>query len=259
MTSQALTDVLARIERATGVYPEVLREFDTISNSAFLLDLAGSRVVCRLHSVGFGAPVTDHARELRIHQLAADAGLSPAIVHADSDAGILLTDFVAVGSFDAQQLVEKPALEALAACLQRLHALPLPESLGGYSLTEAAACYLRRAGNNATATLAGLASLVGQHESLAEQQHVLCHRDLLYSNILNTRPVQLIDWEFASPGERWFDLAAVIAWHELSASATRWLLDAYLGRPMAREERSALARAVESFQALCTLWSVEPG
>ena len=68
----------------------------------------------------------------------------------------------------------------------------------------------------------------------------------------------LIDWEFASPGERWFDLAAMIAWHKLSRAKQAVLTGAYLGRAASAGERAAIARNVNAFEALCTLWSLPP-
>lgn len=249
---------LERVQSALGAPASVVRQFDTMSNSAWLIDCAGERAVLRLHSVSFGAPVTDHAREIRIHRLAADAALSPPILLADIEHGLLLTRYESDGAYSRSEIEDPVVLAAIASTLRALHDLPLDEALGGYTLSEAADCYYARAGSPDDAALTALVRQVKDNEAQAEDTLVLCHRDLLHSNILRTDPIHLIDWEFASPGERWFDLAALICWHELDGAAEALLLDAYWQRALDDEQQAALTRAKQSFRALCQLWSLPP-
>lgn len=248
---------LLRIGAALGLEVTVRRALRSVSNSAWLIDMDGALGVLRLHTLGFGAPVTDHAREIEIHRLAANAGLAPRIVFSDIAHNILVTDYVEAGTFGERAATYHASLAAIGECLAQLHALTIPASLPEYSLASAADSYVARAGVDDDDDMRGLAARVHANEALADPtDRALCHRDLLYSNILDCRPVQLIDWEFASPGERWFDLAAMIAWHKLSERKQLRLLDAYLGRKPSAHERDAVVRNIASFDALCTLWSL---
>lgn len=250
-----LDGAVRRVSRDVGAPVELLRPLDSISNSAALIRVGGREAVLRLHTLSFGPPVTDHARELRIHRFAASAGFAPPVLHADLEAGILVTDWQPEGALSAAALAEPSMLDCLGARLAGLHALDLPADLGAYSLADAAARYAEFARPDRRAEATRLVELVRRNEARQERRHVLCHRDLLHSNILGTAPPQFIDWEFASPGERWFDLASVIEWHTLDNAASAVLVGAYLGRAPRTHEVAALSRARASFAALSTLWS----
>ncbi|MFK8053879.1 MAG: phosphotransferase [Woeseiaceae bacterium] len=256
MKNSALNEITQHVQSATGHTIRWQRAFDTISNSAWLVEFDGKQGVLRRHTLSFGAPVTDHTRELAIHRLAIDAGLSPDILYVDTEAGLLISRYEPAGVFGKDDIYADDSLSAIAATLRQLHAIELPAGLDGYSLSDAAECYWRRAGCPDDQSLTQLVSLVREHESRIVTPPVLCHRDLLHSNILNTRPVQLIDWEFASPGEGWFDLAAFVVWHEFDEKTTDQFIGAYLQREATNDEQRAFKRAVESFAALCTLWSL---
>ena len=255
--SLSIDAAVEHIGRMSGCAIEPLRAFDTISNAAWLVHFDGVEAVLRTHSLSFGHPVTDHERELIIHQLAVDHALSPDILFADPAKGLLLSRYEPAGAFDADVIVSRTGLESVGAALARLHRIPVPSTLTGYTLREAADCYWRRAGQPVDATLRACVQQVYDNEAAtAHASQVLCHRDVLHSNVLQTRPVQFIDWEFASPGDRWFDLAAMICWHELDARQRDILLVAYHGKPLPPREHQALARAITCFRALCTLWSL---
>jgi aminoglycoside/choline kinase family phosphotransferase len=250
-----LQSAIAYIARSTGEAVSLVRPLSSISNSAALVRVGDRQGALRLHTLSFGPPVTDHARELGIHRFAAANGFAPDIIFADADAGILVTAWQPQGALSAAGLARPGTLAALGARLRSLHALEPPADLGGYGLEEAAVVYAAFARPARRAEAARLVRIVAGNEARQESRRVLCHRDLLHTNILATAPLQFIDWEFASPGERWFDLAGVIEWHSLDARAQRMLTEAYLGRSATSREAAALGRARESFAALSTLWA----
>ncbi|MCY0672179.1 phosphotransferase, partial [Klebsiella pneumoniae] len=58
-----------------------------------------------------------------------------------------------------------------------------------------------------------------------------CHNDLLPANLLDDgRDIRIIDWEYASMGDPYFDLAALCANARLDEDAANGMLTAYLGR-----------------------------
>ena len=213
MNDARLEQALASIEAALGDRPRVVGALDSMSNAAWRVAFRDDEAVVRTHTLDFGAPVTDHARELAIHGLAAAAGLAPGIVFSDARAGVLVTDFEPAGAFSAKAFGDDETIARVAERIAALHALTVPNAIGGYTLTEAAERYIARAGVAGRADTDALADIVRWVEADADPaDRALCHRDLLHANILAGDPVRFIDWEFASPGERWFDLASFAVW-----------------------------------------------
>ena len=82
---------------------------------------------------------------------------------------------------------------------------------------------------------------------------MICHNDLTAANVIDVGGLQLIDWEFAAPGDPFFDLAVVVAHHQLDASTRAHFLTAYLGR----EDKTAMAdlnRWCAVYRSLRALW-----
>lgn len=259
MSEARLESALERIEAAIGERPVVVGALDSMSNAAWRVSLRAGEAVVRTHTLDFGAPVTDHARELAIHGFAAAAGFAPGIVYSDARAGVLVTDFEPAGAFPAEAFDDPATIARVAERIAALHALEPPAAIRGYTLAEAAARYVERAGAAGEADTDALADIVRWVERDADPaDRVLCHRDLLHANILAGEPVRFIDWEFASPGERWFDLASFAVWQCFDRAQREVMLDAYLGRPPVAYERERLARNAQAFRALCTLWELPP-
>ena len=73
----------------------------------------------------------------------------------------------------------------------------------------------------------------------AEHTPVPCHNDLLPANFMHDgERVQIIDWEYAGMGDRYFDLGNYAVNNQLDDAAERILLEAYFGEPP-DERRSA--------------------
>lgn len=259
MNDARLAQALAGIEAALGERPVVVGALDSMSNAAWRVSLRAGEVVVRTHTLDFGKPVTDHAREFAIHGFAAVAGLAPGIVYSDARAGVLVTDFETAGAFARGAFDDDATIARVAERVAALHALDVPARIGGYTLAEAAECYIARAGVAGRADTDALADIVRWVEADADPaDRVLCHRDLLHANILSGDPVRFIDWEFASPGERWFDLASLAVWQDFDRAQREVMLGAYLGRPPVEAERERLARNAQAFRALCRLWELPP-
>ena len=99
MSDARLEAALAAVEAALGDRPRVVGALDSMSNAAWHVVLHTGEAVLRTHTLDFGAPVTDHAREFAIHGFAAAAGLAPGIVFSDAQAGVLVTDYDPAGAF----------------------------------------------------------------------------------------------------------------------------------------------------------------
>ncbi|MEO0616027.1 MAG: phosphotransferase [Pseudomonadota bacterium] len=259
MNDARLDTALDAFEAALGERPRVVGALDSMSNAAWRVALRDGEAVLRTHTLDFGAPVTNHAREFAIHGFAAANGFAPGIVFSSARAGVIVTDFEYAGAYAEDAFADVSTIARVAERIAALHALEVPESIVGYGLAEAAERYIERAGVAGHADTDALADIVASVEVDADPADcVLCHRDLLHANILASEPVQFIDWEFASPGERWFDLASLAVWNQFDRVQHDVMLNAYLGRAPTEAERERLARNAQAFRALCQLWELAP-
>ena len=70
---------------------------------------------------------------------------------------------------------------------------------------------------------------------------VPAHNDLLTANfLLDGGRIQLIDWEYAGMGDRWFDLGNFAVNNELDDEQEVQLLEAYFGEPPDERMRATL-------------------
>ena len=80
-----------------------------------------------------------------------------------------------------------------------------------------------------------------------------CHNDLVVGNIINTPETRFLDWEYACDNDPFFDLATVVAHHDLGEVQREKLLDAYFDGNGARWHEQ-LTRQAEVYEALLYLW-----
>ena len=67
------------------------------------------------------------------------------------------------------------------------------------------------------------------------------HNDLLPANFLRDGDrMQVIDWEYAGMGDRWFDLGNFAVNNELDDDQEALLLEAYFGEPANDQRRATL-------------------
>ncbi|MCL1075064.1 phosphotransferase [Shewanella dokdonensis] len=90
--------------------------------------------------------------------------------------------------------------------------------------------------------------------------HQYCHRDLSAHNLLlhNDR-LYCIDFEYCCSSHPLFELAGVIACHQLSAAARQWLIREYLdGHPyLTSSSEQALAAALDIFWLYSCAWALQ--
>ncbi len=228
------------------------------SNESWLVVADGISAVLRRDGGRVPAPVVDRGRELAVLRSAAAAGLGPEVLYADPGAGILVTRYLAGETLGAAQIGKPDTLNEIAALLRRVHALPDPGVT--YELAEAGELYLAAIRNPALRSR-GM-ELVEELAVLAAatpSERRLCHMDPVAGNLIRTADgLRLVDWEFAVAGDPLFDLAAVIAYHDLGPAAALHLLRAWSGRVSPRR-RQRLAELIRAHDVLYWLWLAAGG
>ena len=130
-----------------------------------------------------------------------------------------------------------------ATCLPRL-GTQLPTSFDSFRLVED---YARRAREHGASRPRSSSRPPARARDIQaalqgpEHAPVACHNDLLAANFLHDgERVQIVDWEYAGMGDRYFDLANFAVNNELVEDDAERLLDAYFGEPADDRRRASL-------------------
>jgi aminoglycoside phosphotransferase (APT) family kinase protein len=128
-------------------------------NDSWRVDTSQGRFVLRIDGPVGQRPGVERARERRIHELAARAGLAPsALVWADAE-GAQVREFLEGRVWQEHDLLEPRQLRRLGERLAQLHALELPEGMVPFDPGACAQQYLQLIDATAAATPNGSAGV----------------------------------------------------------------------------------------------------
>jgi thiamine kinase len=215
-----------------------------LTNRVYHVRSSDQECVLRLHTDGNGGVELDRSCELAILETAAEAGIAPAVLYADSDAGILVTEYLHGTPWQASDLESSENIEALAELLRFVHELPLCRSRVDLpAIAEEYAEQLHKYhGLHAVAlNCVRIISETPVHENVA-----CCHNDIVAANIVDSGALKLVDWEYARDNDPMFDLASAIGFHDFDKDRQQMLLNAYAGGA-ASELQERLAEQVVSW------------
>lgn len=208
-----------------------------ITNVNFLVEDAGRKVVVR---VGDDIPTHQVMRfnELAASRAAAQAGISPAVVHHEP--GVLVIDYIEGKTLAAEDICAPEMLPRVLPLIARCHR-ELPKFLRGPALAFWVFHVIRdygwtlREGNSLHAVLLpALLDLAGDLEkAVGEVEMVFGHNDLLPANFIDDgERLWLIDWDYAGFNSPLFDLGGLASNNGLSAEQEDWMLETYFERPI---------------------------
>jgi len=181
----------------------------------------------------------DRVLEYQVQTLAYEKDLAakPLLLHTDE--GFMVSEFT---EGEHKTVLERSDLKLLVEALQTLHSLTL---------------------DNSPLALVDLFEVINDEVKKAfetietyPKELVLCHNDLNPKNcIFSSNALTLIDWEFASMNDRYFDLASVSVEFELKQIDEAFMLALYFGR--AGWEKKKLDAYKVIYKALCKQWFKE--
>lgn len=218
-----------------------------ITNRNYKVRFAGEDVVVRLPGKDTELLGIDRAAERAAGELAAQAGIGPAVVAMLDDPPCLVTGFVVGEPMSAEELREPGAVAEVAATLRTLHACeePIPAEFSSFRVVEDYAARIADRGATVPASYEWAAAAAHRIEATLigpEHDPVPCHNDLLAANFIRApRGIRLVDWEYAGMGDRYFDLGNFAVDNELGPDGEAALLTAYFEAP-ASERRLASLR-----------------
>jgi thiamine kinase-like enzyme len=178
----------------------------------------------------------DRKLEFKIQQKAYKKGIAAKPCVLDEKKGLMICEFVE--GVHKQKLNQKE-LKKIATLLQRLHQISVrtkPINLKKSFTSKSIA--VKKAFKRLTKV---------------KMDHVVCHNDLNPKNILFSHMIKLIDWEYATINDRYFDLASLCVEFEFNKREEKTFLQAYLGK-RTKVDREKLDAYKVIYEALCTQW-----
>ena len=176
--------------------------------------------------------LNDPARQYICMRIAAAAGVAPAVLHADAEAGVALTAFIEAAP--AEALDSGARLALLAEAIRRLHAAPLFPPLMPYlDAMDSLAAGLAASGAlpaEAGARVQEAYATVSAAYRKLDADVVSSHNDLNRANVVFTADrAFVVDWETAFAADRYVDLAAAANFFTLDDAGELALASAYFG------------------------------
>lgn len=189
----------------------------------------------------------DRNQEATVTQMAAKAGVSPAVTYARD--GVILLDWID-GRVLRDADFDEGAVRRVARLLRAAH-VPAPHGLS--TLADRVEGMLSRAATRGAQLPDGLESVLRRVRAAEPRTPVLTHHDVWPNNLIDDGDrLWLVDWEFAGAGDGMFDLATVARAADLDSDGERALLEEY-GAPGAARRLAEARWSVGIFEGAWAL------
>jgi len=249
----------AAVER---VWPGRVARFEVlgggITNHNLKVEVDGEHFVLRVAGKDTNLLGIDRGVELAATEAAAAVGVGPEVVRFVEPEGWLVTRFIEGELPPVERMREPDMLVRVAQALRAFHDGPaIPGSFDSFRVVEIyQETALARGGTIPEAYEWAHGIAQGIERERADAQPRPCHNDLLNANFLDDgEHLRIVDWEYAGMGDVFFDLANFSINHELDASASATLLQAYFGEARAEDTRALkLMRFMSDFRE--AMWGV---
>jgi thiamine kinase-like enzyme len=238
-TIPELTEVVARLAALLGPREGTVVQLEGgITNRNFRVNFGGTDYVVRLPGKRTALLGIDREAECIANKAAAELGMAPQVAALLDEPSALVTQFVSGREMKADELREPETIAEVAHDLRKLHdsGTELPTGFDSFRLVEEYAETGREHGSEPPAgyddALEAAHAIEAAVRDQAGHEPVPAHNDLLPANFLRDgERMQLIDWEYAGMGDRWFDLGNFAVNNELEDDQEAQLLEAYFGEP----------------------------
>ncbi len=260
MGDQELEARVARLSCWRGrVTPEALG--GGLSNKNFTVQDGGEKFVVRL-----GVDVPEHnllrRTEIQCSRAAAEAGLSPDLVHVEP--GALVFRFVEGRTLTPEDVRGEAMLARVLDLVKRVHET-MPRHLSGppplFWVFHAIRDYARGLQVGGSRRSADLPRLLAASEVLEQAVGPVdlkfAHNDLLAANVIDDgKRLWLIDWEYGGFNSPLFDLGNLASNNGLTPDQVDWLLGAYDGAKPGAARKRALAAMTCASLLREAMWSL---
>src|SRR5215210_1186441 len=239
ITIPELTEVVARVTALLGPRQgSVVQLEGGITNRNFRVNFGGTDYVVRLPGKRTAILGIDRTAECIANKGAAGLGMAPGVAAMFEEPPCLVTMFIGGREMTVDEVREPDVLAQIAGDLRRLHdsEIDLPTGFDAFRLVEEYAQSGREHGSEPPEGYDDALKVAHAIEKAVSDtpthEPVPAHNDLLTANFLRDGDrIQLIDWEYAGMGDRWFDLGNFAVNNELDDDQETALLEAYFGEP----------------------------
>lgn len=208
-----------------------------ITNRNFRVDVEGQTYVLRLPGQDTALLGIDRRAEHVAGLRAAEVGVGPEVIRYVEAEGWLVTRFITGRPIPVEEVRLPGMIDRVAAALRRFHeAQPIRGRFDAHAVVEQYARLAQARGARLPADFDAAQGLsLRIRDARRSQPAVPCHNDLLNANLLlsanllDDGEVQIIDWEYAAMGDRFFDLANLSVNHGFTVEDDNRLLQAYFG------------------------------
>jgi len=247
-TIPELTEVVARVAALLGPRDGTVVQLEGgITNRNFRVNFGGTDYVVRLPGKRTALLGINREAECIANKAAAQLGIAPKVAAMLTEPSALVTAFVSGREMRADELREPETIAEVAHDLRSLHdsGTELPTGFDSFRLVEQYAETGRANGSEPPAGYDEALEAAHKIERAVRDQPghepVPAHNDLLPANFLRDGDrMQLIDWEYAGMGDRWFDLGNFAVNNELEDDQGDQLLEAYFGEAPDDRKRATL-------------------
>jgi thiamine kinase-like enzyme len=245
---------------AARVWPDRELEIEPlgggITNHNFVVRVDGKAYVLRIAGADTELLGIDRAAEHQAARTAATLGVGPEVV--DFVDGSLITCFVEGGIVPVDEIRRPGCLREVAGLLRRIHEGPaFPARFDAFRVVETYRATAEAHGVHIPPQYAEAKARADEIErTLGPRPEQPCHNDLLNANFIRSPDgIQIVDWEYAGMGDRFFDLANFSVNHELPDVEIDALLEAYFGELQdEHREHLRLMRFMSDFRE--AMWGV---
>jgi thiamine kinase-like enzyme len=239
ITIPELTEVVSRVTALLGPREgSVIQLEGGITNRNFRVNFGGTDYVVRLPGKRTEILGIDRTAECIANKAAAKLGMAPGVAAMFEEPPCLVTLFIDGREMSMDELRKPDALAEIGRDLRRFHesGTDLPTDFDSFRLVEEYAKSGREHDSEPPEGYDDALEVAARIEKAVRDQptheRVPAHNDLLTANfLLDGDSVQLIDWEYAGMGDRWFDLGNFAVNNELDDEQEAQLLEAYFGEP----------------------------
>ena len=247
-TIPELTEVVARLAALLGPREGTVVQLEGgITNRNFRVNFGGTDYVVRLPGKRTQLLGIDRQAECIANKAGAELGIAPKVAVLLDQPSALVTAFVSGREMRADELREPETIAEVAHDLRQLHdsGTKLPTGFDPFRLVEQYAEIGREHGSEPPDGYDDALQVAHTIQRAVENQPghepLPAHNDLLPGNFLRDGDrMQLIDWEYAGMGDRWFDLGNFAANNELEDEHEVQLLEAYFSEPPDDRRRATL-------------------
>jgi thiamine kinase-like enzyme len=227
---------------------------------SYLASSGGEAWVVRTPANHFSGAL-DLRVESDVTQIAGEHGVTPRVVSCDAEAGLLITEYHAGAAALTPEAARHPDnIARIARLLRRLHQLRPP--LRAFDPEDFAARYVGDLGGASALSVderrfADLLRALARDYRSRYPDIVLCHNDLVASNILDDGGrLWLIDFEYAATAAPVLDLAGLAAMNDFGRYERLVLTDAYYDSSPVPFSPDELDKVVRLVRLLAYFWAL---